>query len=90
MFCLKAVSLEVKPDGEPKIYEGESNENLKYFLSRDLLNTKGTQCLHGRYAVLIHDSHPDARLFFFTVTRRFSFTIASTAAIPSGVTTRCA
>jgi len=24
-------------------YEGESNENLKYFLSRILLNTKGTQ-----------------------------------------------
>jgi len=24
-------------------YEGESNENLKYFLSRNLLNTKGTQ-----------------------------------------------
>ena len=24
-------------------YEGESNENLKYVLSRDLLNTKGTQ-----------------------------------------------
>jgi len=25
------------------IYEGESNENFKYFLSRNLLNTKGTQ-----------------------------------------------
>ena len=25
------------------IHEGESNENLKYFLSRNLLNTKGTQ-----------------------------------------------
>ena len=24
-------------------YEGESNENRKYFLSRSLLNTKGTQ-----------------------------------------------
>jgi len=24
-------------------YGGESNENLKYFLSRNLLNTKGTQ-----------------------------------------------
>jgi len=24
-------------------YEGESNENLKYVLSRNLLNTKGTQ-----------------------------------------------
>jgi len=23
----------------PKFYEGESNENLKYFLSRNLLNT---------------------------------------------------
>ena len=28
------------------IYEGESNENLKYFLSHNLLNTKGTQWLH--------------------------------------------
>ena len=27
----------------PYIYEGESNENLKYVLSRNLLNTKGTQ-----------------------------------------------
>ena len=25
------------------LYEGESNENLKYFLSRNLLNKKGTQ-----------------------------------------------
>jgi len=24
-------------------YVGESNENIKYFLSRNLLNTKGTQ-----------------------------------------------
>jgi len=24
-------------------HEGESNENVKYFLSRNLLNTKGTQ-----------------------------------------------
>ena len=28
------------------IYEGGSNENLKYFLSHYLLNTKGTQWLH--------------------------------------------
>ena len=25
------------------LYEGESNENLKYFLSHNLLNTQGTQ-----------------------------------------------
>jgi hypothetical protein len=25
------------------IYEGEVNKHLKYFLSRNLLNTKGTQ-----------------------------------------------
>jgi hypothetical protein len=25
------------------LYEGESNENLKYVLSHNLLNTKGTQ-----------------------------------------------
>ena len=45
---------------------------------------------HGRYGVLIRDSYPDVRAFSFTVTRRFSFTMASTAAMPSGVTTRCA
>ena len=28
------------------LYEGESHENLKYILSRNLLNTKGTQFLH--------------------------------------------
>jgi len=28
------------------IYGGESNENLKYILSHNLLNTKGTQWLH--------------------------------------------
>jgi len=26
-----------------QMYKGESNENLKYFLSRNLLNTEGTQ-----------------------------------------------
>ena len=26
-----------------KLYKGESNENLKYFLSRNLLNIKGKQ-----------------------------------------------
>ena len=31
-----------------------------------------------------------AIFFFFTVTRRFSFTMVSTAAMASGVTTRCA
>jgi hypothetical protein len=33
---LKKISLK-------QCYEGESNENLKYFLSHNLLNTKGTQ-----------------------------------------------
>jgi len=28
------------------LYEGESNENLKYVLSHNLLNTEGTQWLH--------------------------------------------
>jgi len=45
---------------------------------------------HGRYGVLIHDSYPHVRAISFTVTRRFSFTMASTTAMPSGVTTRCA
>jgi len=30
-------------DAVVKFYEGESNENRKYFLSRNLLNTKSTQ-----------------------------------------------
>ena len=34
-------------------YEGESNENLKYFFI----------FYHGQYGVLIHDSYPDVRLF---------------------------
>jgi hypothetical protein len=29
--------------GHVSCYEGDSNKNLKYFLSRNLLNTKGTQ-----------------------------------------------
>jgi len=29
-----------------RMNEGESNENLKYFLPRNLLNTKGTQRIH--------------------------------------------
>jgi len=44
-------------------YEGETDENLKYFLSRNLLKTKGTAEHHGRYGVLIHYSYPDMRLF---------------------------
>ena len=46
-----------------QIYEGESNENLKNFTSRNLLYTKWTAEHHGRYGVLIHDSYPDVRLF---------------------------
>ena len=62
------------------MYEGESNENLKYFfnfLSRTIWCAD--PWLIPRYADIS-----------FTVTRRFSFTIASTAAMPSGVTTGCA
>jgi hypothetical protein len=59
------------------IYEGESNENLKYFLSWTI------RCddpwLIYRCAAIS-----------FTVTWRFSFMMASTAALPSGVTTGCA
>ena len=71
-------------------YEGESNEKLKYFIPRNLLNTKGTAEHHGRYGVLIHDSYPDARLFHSLLRGDYSFTMASTAAMDSGVTTRCA
>ena len=44
-------------------YEGESNENLKYFLSRNLQTLYGTAEHRGRYGVLIDDSYPDVRLF---------------------------
>ena len=64
-------------------YEGESNENLKYFLSRNLLNTNGTKWLHFSMYSPLH-------AISFTVTWRFSFTMASTAAMASGVTTGCA
>ena len=43
-----------------------------------------------RYGVLIHDSYPDVRLFHSLLTQRFPFTVSSTAAMPSGVTARCA
>ena len=49
----------------------------------------GTAAHHGRYGLLIRDSSPDVPLFH-SVTQRFSFTMASTAAMPSGVTTGCA
>ena len=71
-------------------YEGESNEKLKYFIPRNLLNTKGTAEQHGRYGVLIRDSYPDVRLFHSLLRGDYSFTMASTAAMDSGVTTRCA
>jgi hypothetical protein len=32
--------------GPMSIYEGESNENLKYFFTCDLLNKSGTQVYH--------------------------------------------
>ena len=34
---------ELIPTLQNASYKGESNENRKYFLSRSLLNTKGTQ-----------------------------------------------
>ena len=47
----------------------------------------GTAEHHGRYGVLIYDSRAAV---LFAVTRRFSFTVASSAATASGVTRRCA
>ena len=38
-------------------------KTLNTFLSRNLLNTKGTAECHGQYDVLIHDSYPDVQLF---------------------------
>jgi len=64
------------------IYEGESNENLKYFLSHNLLNTK----VHNAF-IFLCSLHCGP---FHSVTWWFSFTMASTAAMASGVTTRCA
>ena len=49
----------------------------------------GTAEQHGRYGVLIYDLSSCAAISC-TVTRRFSFTMASTAAMASGGTTRCA
>jgi hypothetical protein len=39
--------------------------------------------------VQIRDSRPDVRATSFAVTWRFSHTMASTATLPSGVTTGC-
>ena len=72
------------------IYEGESNENIKYFLSRNLLNTlwncstSWTMWCDDPWLISI------CAAISFTVTRWFSLTMASTAAMTSGVTIRCA
>ena len=75
-----------KPLEDPKtsqteifLYEGEWKENLKYFLFFIMTMWCANYWLISRCAAIS-----------FTVTRRFSFTMASTAAMASGVTTRCA
>jgi len=76
---------------KPKFFiQGESEENLKYFLSRNLLNTL-RNCSTSR-TIRCADPRLISRFaaISFTVTRRFSFTMSSTAAMPSGVTTVCA
>ena len=60
-----------------------SNENLEYFY----LVIYCTQKVHNDL-IFLCSLHCAA--ISFTVTRRFSFTMASTAAMASGVTTRCA
>jgi len=65
------------------LYEGESNETLKYLYLIIYL----TQNVHN-YFIFLCSSH--CVPYKFTVTRRFSFTMASTAAMASGVTTRSA
>jgi len=45
------------------MYEGESNGNLKYLLSRIKHITRITAGHQGRYGVLIHDSYLDVRLY---------------------------
>ena len=46
-------------------YEGESNDNLKYFLSHNLMNTKGAQWLHFFYVVSIDTCRP---IFYILLT----------------------
>ena len=70
-------------------YEDESNESLNYFLSRNLLNTKGTQWFHFSMQSPLRSIQVRRAAISFTVTRRFSFTMSSTAAMAFGVTTRC-
>ena len=74
---------------ESALYEGKSDENRKYFLSRSLLNTLWN-CRTSR-TMWCADPWLISRCaaISFTVTWRFSFMMASTAAMPSGVTTRC-
>ena len=50
----------------------------------------GTAEHHGRYGVLILDSYPDVRLFHSLLRGDFPSRSFSTAAMASGVTTRCA
>ena len=61
-------------------YEGESNENLKYIF------------YFLWWTIWCADPWliPRCAVISFTVTQRFSFTMASTAAMPTGVTTGCA
>ena len=65
-------------------------KNLKYVLSHNLLNT----LWNCRTSCTIWCTDPRlisrCAAVSLTVTRRFSFTMASTAAMPSGVNTRCA
>ena len=72
------------------IYEAGSNENLKYLLPFNLFNT----LWNCRTSWMIWCADPwlisRCSAISFTVTRRFSFTMALTAPVASGVTTGCA
>ena len=72
------------------VYEDESNENIKYLLSHNLLNTLWN--CRTPQTIWCADPWLTSRCaaISFTVTRQFSFMMASTAAMPSGVTTGCA
>jgi hypothetical protein len=69
---------------------GWAHENLKYFLSRNLLNTIWN--CKTSWTIWCADTWLKSRCaaISFTVMWHFSFTMASTAAMASGVTTRCA
>ena len=84
------VQLEIRCSTLTQMLNVSQMKTSKYFLSPNLLNTLWN-CRTSRTKPCA-DPWVISRCaaVSFTVMRRFSFTMASTAAVPSGVTTRCA